>query len=510
MNLADLLRRSAQRFPERVAVHDSQGALTYRELDARIEALVCLLRNHGFRTGDRLVIWCPKSRRGVIAMQAALRLGGAYVPVDPQGSPLRAARIVRDCEAAAVIVGEGMAFPLDAASPCRPVVIGGGSGIDWPSTATGTSEPDPATSTASDDLAYILYTSGSTGTPKGVCISHAAALAFVDWAVRTLEANEEDRFANHAAFHFDLSVLDLYAAFAVGGAVHLVPEQLAYRPAKLVEFITERGITIWYSVPTALVMMMTQGGLFERIEAARFPRAVAFAGEVFPIAELRRLVDRYPDSRYWNLYGPTETNVCTAFEVVSIDPTRNRPVPIGVAVCGDEASVIRADGGIARVGEVGELWIAGPTVMKGYWGRPPHPGGPYATGDLVRVLDDGALEFVSRTDDMIKIRGVRMEPGEIEATLVAHPDVGEAAVLAVGTGLHKRLLAFITPAATRDVPPLLDLKRHCASRLPRAMVIDDVRVCDQLPRNGNGKLDRSALRLRAENECHERRQSHHA
>jgi amino acid adenylation domain-containing protein len=340
-----------------------------------------------------------------------------------------------------------------------------------------------------DELAYILYTSGSTGVPKGVCVSHRNALAFIEWAAREVDARPDDRFSNHAPFHFDLSVFDMYAAWRVGACVSIVPEQHAYVPRALVDFVVRERITVFYAVPSALILMVDRGDLLEQ-EDLRL-RTVVFAGEPYPVKQLRRLRHGLPNVRMFNWYGPTETNVCTGYEVTAIEPDRTAPVPIGRAASGDRVWAVRDDGAVAGVGEEGELLVSGPTVATGYWGREPYGDGPYRTGDVVRQEAPGEYVYVGRRDHMVKIRGHRVELGEVEAALLSHPGVREAAVVATGSGLEARLVAFVAPDA--EPPSLLDLKRHCAQRLPRHMIVDSVVFLEDLPRTRNGKVDRLAL-----------------
>lgn len=473
MSLHRLAVEAAARHPDRPAVSGAAGELSYAALDRRANALAARMRTLGVGRGDRVVVRAEKSPDVVAAMQAVLRLGAVYVPVDPATPAARLAALVRDCAPRlACTTGQwGDVLPVldltaavpDAGPADEPVTPG--------------------------DPAFILYTSGSTGVPKGVCVSHRNARAFVDWAAAELGAVPEDRFANHAGLTFDLSVLDIYAAFRAGALVHLIPGELAYAPRRLVELLHDRRITVWYSVPSALTLMIRDGGLLDR-PAPPGLRAILFAGEPFPIAQVRRLAG-WTGARLLNLYGPTETNVCTWHEVGPADLARDRPAPIGVAASGDKVWVVRPDGSHAGAGEEGELWVDGPTVMRGYWGRDEHRG-PYPTGDVVRVLDGGTLDYVGRKDLMVKVRGYRVELGDVEAALAAHPDVEEAAVVATGVGADARLEAFVVPVAGRR-PGALALKRHSAERLPPYMIADRIHVVAGLPRNGNGKVDRAAL-----------------
>lgn len=461
MRLERLIADAAQRDPDHPAVKDDAGALTYAELDALAGRAARGLAELGVGRGDRVAIWTSKSARAVAAMQAALRLGAAYVPLDPLSPQARAETIMRDCEVRA-LVGP-------AEHPSLPI-------LRWDDVEA--LDPLPPAGGSEDELAYILYTSGSTGMPKGVCISHRNAMAFVEWAAREVDARPDDCFSNHAPFHFDLSVFDLYSAFLAGALVAIIPEAHAYAPAALVDFVVGERISVCYAVPSALILMLDRGGLLERDDLAL--RAVVFAGEPFPIKPLRRLRDGLPHVRMFNWYGPTETNVCTGYEVRAIEPDRETPVPIGHAVSGDEVWV-----------EDGELVVAGPTVALGYWGHPPQGDAPYRTGDMVRLDEDGEYVYLGRRDHMVKIRGNRVELGEVEAALLAHPDVDEAVVVVEGSGLEARLVAFV--AGGGEEPSLLELKRQCAERVPRHMIIDDVRHLGELPRTRNGKLDRLAL-----------------
>jgi len=207
--------------------------------------------------------------------------------------------------------------------------------------------------------------------------------------------------------------------------------------------------------------------------------------------ELLRLREAWPAIAMWNLYGPTETNVCTAYRVGRIDPTQTR-IPIGRAVCGDRVWLKNDDDPDDRSRETGELMVEGPTVFPGYWGQPARSGEAYPTGDMVRLGDDGELYFLGRRDHMVKVRGHRVELGEIEAALRRHPAVLDAATIVVGDGLSARLVAFLAIGDVKG-PTLLEVKRLCAENLPRYMIPDDAVSMVDLPRNLNGKVDRHAL-----------------
>jgi amino acid adenylation domain-containing protein len=383
--------------------------------------------------------------------------------------------------------------------------IGGGKGLDVALGELDRAGPVPHARSAhpkADDLAYILYTSGSTGKPKGVMLSQLNATSFVDWCTGVLRPSANDRFSSHAPFHFDLSILDLYVPIKHGASIVLVPDNLTREPQGLADFIERMKISVWYSAPSIL-SLLAQFGKLEEHNYSRL-RAVLFAGEVFPIVHLRSLTKQLPLPRYLNLYGPTETNVCTYYELDGPVPDdRNDPYPIGPACAHLLGRVIDADGQIVAPGGEGELCIAGDHVMQGYWSLDEQTAKAfivdadgtrwYKTGDIV-VEDAGAVyRYVSRRDRMVKKRGYRIELGEIESALYRHPHVREAAVIALRDDIEGVKIKAHLTLAPGERGSMIQMKKFCSEQLPLYMVPDLFIFHPALPKTSTDKIDYQTL-----------------
>ena len=514
----DLLAESAARFPDRVAVVDGERSATYAELEATANRLANLLADCGVERGDRVGLYLEKSLEAVTGIYGILKAGATYVPLDPGAPPARLGTIAGDaglrCLLTSTEKADEWAALVAEGAPVETLVVlnaadGDVAGPESVRVVTSTAlaaypgESPPEVPRSSADLAYILYTSGSTGVPKGVMLSHLNAMAFVDWAAEEFGVTEADRLSSHAPLHFDLSVFDLYAAARAGAAVVIVPDQLALFPVELAKWIRDAGITVWYSVPSILTLLLLRGKLAE-VELPAL-RTILFAGEVFPTKHLHRLMELLPNLRFANLFGPTETNVCTWYEVPRWAGEPPASIPIGRAITDVEVFAVREDGTVAPAGEVGELYVRGPTVMQGYWGDHERTartllrewngetgGYPvYRTGDLAYVDENGEWIFLGRRDSQIKSRGYRIELGDVEAALNQHPGVVECALVAIPDEMvTNRIKAYVV--RRNDVGDD-ELNRFLGERLPRYMAPELYEFRDDLPRSSTGKIDRRTL-----------------
>ncbi|GAB4579931.1 MAG: D-alanine--poly(phosphoribitol) ligase [Anaerolineales bacterium] len=511
--LFEFLDESSQKSPDSIAsIEPGIGQITYRKLSALSNRLRDLLVHLGVKRGDRVGIYLHKSIDSLGSIFGILKTGAAYVPVDPTAPPSRNAYILSDCAVKVIIVEKCFLDGLKAelasfeATPQFIVLEATGAGKylelaldNYSETVVVTEnvQPNP------NDLAYILYTSGSTGKPKGVMLTHRAAISFVDWCSEVFKPQPHDRFSSHAPFHFDLSILDIYVPMKHGASVVLISEEIGKDPVRLAPLISENEITIWYSTPSIL-SFLAQFGKMEKYDFSSL-RAVLFAGEVFPIKHLQRLKSLLPAPAYFNLYGPTETNVCTYYPIpADIPPERTQPFPIGVACSHYQIKVLDEFGVEVPKGSEGELCGMSPGMMEGYWNLPERTANAfwvdalgqkwYKTGDIVVEEEDGVYTYISRRDRMVKKRGYRVELGEIEAGLYKHPAVKEAAVIATQDDEQGvKTVAFLSCKAD-EKPSLVQLKRFCTENLPQYMVPDIIKFLDVLPKTSTDKINYQELK----------------
>ncbi|MFH8616074.1 amino acid adenylation domain-containing protein [Streptomyces sp. NPDC017979] len=485
--LPELFAAQVARTPDAVAVECAQHQLTYAELDARSNRLARALIGRGVGPEDRVAVLLRPGSDLVVALLAVVKSGAAYVPLDPKYPGRRRAYMIEDAAPRLLLTEPG---PAADAAPCPVLHVFD----DTPGDPAPVTDADRVTALRPAHPAYVIYTSGSTGRPKGVVVPHSALAAYVrDSRARHPSAAGVSLLT--ASIAFDAAVTALYPPLVSGGRVRVAagstPTAGQGTPP------TQMGVT-----PSHLELMNTLPG------AAHPGHCLMVGGEALHGPALERWRRRHPDVTVHNLYGPTEVTVnCTDHRIAPGDPAPPGPVPIGRPLDGVRLFVLDAALGLLPPGAVGELYVAGWGLARGYLRRPgltaerfvADPFGPpgtrlYRTGDLARRLPDGSLEHVGRVDDQVKIRGHRIELGEVEAALEALPDVARCAVVVQERSADdRRLLAYVVPAdGTRQLDPV-SIRRALGDTLPEPMVPSTVVALDALPMTRNGKLDRAAL-----------------
>lgn len=508
----------AEKHPRREAVRFCGQSLTYGELATRSGELACLLTDQGVRRHDRVGVLLEKSVETAVAIYGIMKAGAAYVPLDPAAPVARLAFTLRDCGIRHVVSQERQAKTLRglaAEGADLECVVGAGPvdglnarSVSWEEVREASDTRPPCVPSIDQDLAYIIYTSGSTGSPKGIMHTHASGLSFARWAAEAYSLAGTDRLSNQSPLHFDMSIFDFFAGAVAGATTVIIPDEYMKLPASYSKLLEDERISVFFTVPFALTQLLLRGVLEKReLDALRW---VIFGGEIVPTKHLRALMKRWPQARFSNMYGPAETNGCTFWHVTPLPEDSDAVIPIGRECPNMEALVLGEEEQPVGPGETGELLMRGATLMLGYWGRPDlnekafyrHalPGGVdkvyYRTGDLVEILPDGGYRFLGRKDRQIKIRGYRIELDEVEAAIVARPEVEETAVYAIdaGHGPHIEALIRVKPGMHLETSVLVDDLR---TRLPPYALPSRIDLADDFPRIASRKIDYMALRKQA-------------
>ncbi len=486
------IARQARERPRAVALLFGDDVLEYAELDARANRLAHRLRALGVGRDARVGICMARSIGMVVAWLAVLKAGGAYLPLDPDYPARRLAYMVEDSGVRWVLEHGATRGLLPEADGVLRVDLDALDLSAEPSTA-------PAVPVHGENLAYVIYTSGSTGRPKGAAIRHAALASCMAWMQRTYALVPHEAVLHKAPFGFDVSVWEMFWPLTVGARLVVARPGDQRDPERIAELIERHGVTTLNFVPSMLQAFLAHPGIEERTGL----RHIICGGEAMPVQTQREALRRLRGATLQNLYGPTETTIHVT-QWTCRDDGRNA-VPIGHPVSGTQAHVLDAQLHPVPIGVPGELYIGGIGLARGYLNRPGltaerfvadpqggRGGRLYRTGDLVRWSAQGHIEYLGRIDHQVKIRGLRMELGEIEAQIGAHPAVREAVVVAHGHGAGARLVAYLVPREGCTVEPAA-LRRGLEAALPDYMVPREVVVMEALPLSANGKVDRQAL-----------------
>ncbi|QNR42340.1 non-ribosomal peptide synthetase [Pseudomonas syringae] len=498
-----LIEHQVNQRPDACAVRgDSGPLLTYAELNQQANQLAHRLIELGVQPDTRVAVSLRRGAEMVVALLGILKAGGAYVPIDPDLPSARQAYMLEDSSPRAVLTTLDLSENLPAMT--LPVLILDDHQNSSQLAAQPTGNPDAkALGLQPNHLAYVLYTSGSTGTPKGVMNEHLGVVNRLLWARDAYHVDSNDRVLQKTPFGFDVSVWEFFLPLLAGAELVMARPGGHQDPDYLAQVMSDAGITLLHFVPSMLDVFL------EHRSTRDFPqlRRVLCSGEALPRALQRRFEQHLKGVELHNLYGPTEAAIdVTAWECRPTDPGES--VPIGRPIANIQMHVLDALGQLQPLGVAGELHIGGIGVARGYLNQPqlsaerfiadPFSNDPqarlYKTGDVGRWLANGALEYLGRNDFQVKIRGLRIEIGEIEAALAKHPAVHEAVITArEDIPGDKRLVAYYTQSAGHTAVDIETLRGHLQQQLPEYMVPAIYVQLDTMPLTPNGKLDRKAL-----------------
>jgi len=488
----EIIDRQARYAPARTAAIFRDSSLTYRELTDQADGMAVHLRRAGVGPDSIVAVCLERSLDMLVAMLAVLKAGGAYLPLDPAFPPERIAFMVEDSCATAVITHSAMALRF-AGHSIETVLIDQPPQA-WPANATvETATPRPG------NLAYLMYTSGSTGRPKGVMVEHRNVINFF-LGMDEILGTEPGTWLALTSISFDISVLELLWTLARGFTIVIQDDEeklLATGRYSIAEQIERHRVTHLQCTPTLAATLVRQQGM---VAALKPLRKLLLGGEALPNALAQRLLAAI-DGDLHNMYGPTETTIWST----SARVTAGAPITIGWPIANTQILLLDEDGRQCHSGTIGEICIGGAGVARGYWQRPEltaerfvtvdfDNGGArlYKTGDRGRFRPDGAIDFLGRIDNQIKVRGYRVEPGEVEAILLTHPAVAQAVVTSFAAAGEDQLAAYVVAEAGRGVSRD-ELRTLVGRKLPTYMAPAVYVFLTSLPTTPNGKTDRKAL-----------------
>jgi long-chain acyl-CoA synthetase len=506
-----LLETGASRWPHRIALASGGKNITYGQLDAEANRLAHALLDGGVKRGDRIAILLENGIEVAIAIFGALKAGTVFMVLHPGMKHTRLARILDDAEPtvlitdqirmrehAGVVAGSHSLRCLfwsdNKAQPVNDLIrsINGSDLQGYPDASL------PCVS-SEDDLATIIYTSGSTGQPKGVMCAHASMIAATNSVNAYLENRADDIILNGLALSFGYGLYQIFLAFQVGARV-IIEKNFAF-PARTIKLLEEEGVTALPGVPTFFALLLQYPDLLRR----DFPklRYITNAAAALPPQQLRQIRDTFPHARFFSMYGQTE---CKRVCYLPPEELDRRPLSVGVPIPNTRVCVVNELGEPAPAGEIGELLVYGPHVMQGYWRSPEltaqrfRPGSTSTervlhTGDLFKMDEDGFLYFVARKDDIIKCRGEKVSPLEIENVVCELEGVSQAAVFGVPDLLLGEAIKLIVVRQESSMITERDVRSYCARNLEDFMIPKYIEFMAELPRNENGKIIRRDLAL---------------
>ncbi|WJY37079.1 amino acid adenylation domain-containing protein [Streptomyces sp. P9-2B-2] len=509
-----IFKERSRAAPERIALSTENERISYLELDERSDLLAARLAELGVRPNILVGLCAYRSPEAIVGMLGILKAGGAYVPIDPDYPPERIDYLLADCAAPIVVAAADTAELMAGRHPAMVWIEGGDVSVDPDAAALECG--GPSTEAAGHDLAYVIYTSGSTGAPKGVAVEHRNAVRLFEQTQLWYEFDHRDTWTLFHSISFDFSVWEIWGALLYGGRLVLLPETVSRSPALLISLLRSERVTVLNQTPSAfhqLLTVMSSGG---NSTSGLALRLVVFGGERLDPRMLAPWIDRHGDQRpaLVNMYGITETTVhCTYRRITASDLDEGGDSPIGVPLPDLRVHVLDGNGNPVPDGMPGEMCIAGDGLARGYLNRPElteerfvSPKAElgeerlYRSGDRAMRLPGGELVYLGRMDSQLKVRGYRIEPGEIEECLSHVPDITGVVVTSrdFGDG-DVRLVAYLLPARTSDFSEqatsrlVAAAEGHARTALPRHLRPSVYRVVSEIPMTLQGKVNRDAL-----------------
>lgn len=504
--LHDSIRHHAKRQPDHLAFKAIDGQLTYSELDQLTDRLAGTLISEGLKPGDRAGILLNRCIHSPVAVYGILKAGGVVVPMDPSAPANRHETMIKSTEMRYIISDGQQRFrikKLDFSDLGVQALIGPNTetdsvhNISWNEVHQ---SPIPSSFPAigPDDLAYIMFTSGSTGTPKGIMHTHFSGLSYSRLSRDLYSVRPEDVIGNHSPLHFDISTFGYFVSMLAGATTILCSDAHIAMPASLAKLIEEEKITIWYSVPLALIQMHDHIDL-SNADWSKL-RYVKFGGEPFPPSYIKGIMPHTPEATWCNIYGPAEVNQCTYHHFTSPDQV-DGTIPLGRIWPETKGIILDEEDQPISTQEVGELVISSPTRMKGYWKAPDltenafyKSGGDvfYRTGDLVSRDEDGLLQFHGRKDRQVKIRGYRVELEEIEIAISKVDGIRLASAFPMESEAGEKVI-WAAAEIYRDLSED-EVLRSIKNDLPGYARPSRLIFLEKIPRTGAGKIDFDKLR----------------
>lgn len=492
------LDETAKRLPNKLALQDISGNITYQEY--RSKSLAIAYKIVELNKGEMkkpVVVYLEKGKEVLVSFMGVAYSGCFYSPIDTEMPPSRVNKILEVLKPEIVITTNKLKTNFEKFNFY-------GSYIIYEETIC--SEEDetavkPYTEKIVDtDLLYVLFTSGSTGVPKGVSICHRSVIDYIDWVTETFNITQKDTFGNQAPFYFDNSILDIYSCMKMGATLNIIPKKLFFQPVPLLEYIKYNKINTIFWVPSALIVV-SKLKAFRNVDLSDTLKRVLFCGEVMPNKQLNIWRKFLPNVTYANLYGPTEiTDACTYY-IVDREFSDDEPLPIGIPMSNTDILVLNDEDKLVTDDEVGELCVRGTSLAMGYYNNPEKtrsafvqnplnkavPEIIYRTGDLVRYNEYREIIYISRKDFQIKHLGHRIEHGEIETAISSLEEVTLNCCLY--DEKNQRIVLFVDAQVDRDY-----IKERIEKLVPEYMIPGKVIYLENMPINANGKIDRIKLK----------------